>query len=122
MRKSLLAVTFGLALGATASVAQAGKYEAMVGEWAWEGFTIEVAEGGDHGLSAEVVDGPKNVGMEMIKSELEREDGAFVGRVKHPANGKVYNTKISRKGADAWKLDGCTDSGACASGVFERVK
>lgn len=41
-----------LALGATASVAQAGQYGPMVGEWAWEGLTIEVAEGGDKGVSA----------------------------------------------------------------------
>ena len=44
MRKSLLAVAAGLILGTTASVAQAGQYDAMVGEWAWEGFTIEVTE------------------------------------------------------------------------------
>lgn len=69
-----------------------------------------------------MVDGPKNVGREVIRSDLEREDSAFVGRVRHPANGKVYNTKTSREGPDAWKLDGCTVSGACASGVFERVE
>lgn len=121
MAKSVTAVACGLALGLAATAANAGNYDAMVGQWAWQGFTIEVTKGGDHGVSAEVVDGPKNVGMQMIRSDLERKDGAFVGQVKHPANGKVYNTRISRKGSDAWKLNGCTDGGACASGVFKRV-
>jgi len=122
MRKSVLAVAFGVVLGGGAATASAGQYDAMVGKWAWQAFTIEVSESADHGVSAEVVAGPKNVGMEMIQSDLTKKDGAFVGKVKHPANGKVYNTRISRQGADAWKLNGCTDGGACASGVFERVE
>ena len=122
MKRALVATVSGLVLAGWAMVAAAVDYDGMVGKWAWEGFTIEVTKGGEHGVSAQVVDGPKNVGMEMIRSDLERKDGAFVGRVKHPANGKVYNTQISRQGGDAWKLDGCTDGGACASGVFKRVE
>jgi len=121
MRNSAVAVAMGLVLGAWIGVANAGKFDPMVGKWAWQDYTIKVSESGPHGVSAKVVDGPKNVGMEMIESDLEKKDGAFVGRVKHPANGKVYNTRISRKGTDAWKLSGCTDGGACASGVFKRV-
>lgn len=106
-----------------AAGAGAGQYGAMVGQWQWQDFTVKVTESGKHGLSAEVVDGPRNVGMEMIRSELEKKgDAVFVGRIKHPSNGKVYNTKLSRQGEDAWELDGCTDSGACATGVFERAE
>ena len=121
MTRTVTVVACGFVLALSAAVASAGQFEAMVGKWAWQGFTIEVTRGGDHGVSAEVVDGPKNVGMQMIRSDLSRQDGAFVGQVKHPANGKVYNTRISQKGSDAWKLNGCTDGGACASGVFKRV-
>jgi len=122
MKKSVCAVAFGLILGTSASGATAGSFDGMVGKWAWEDFTIKVTKSDDHGVSAKVVDGPKNVGMEMIRSDLKEQEGAFVGKVKHPANGKVYNTKISQKSADAWKLNGCTSGGACASGTFKRVE
>lgn len=119
MKKFIIGAAFGILAAGGAS---AGQFDAMVGKWAWQDFTIEVSPSGDHNISAEVVAGPKNVGMEMIQSELRKKEGAFVGKVKHPANGKVYNTKISKKSADAWKLNGCTDGGACASGVFKRVE
>ncbi len=122
MKKGVLGFVLGLVAAGWVSVAAAGQYEQMVGKWTWEGFTIEVTESGEHGVSAKVVNGPKNVGMEMIQSDLAKKGEDFVGKVRHPGNGKVYNTKISRKGPDAWKLDGCTDGGACASGVFTRAE
>jgi uncharacterized protein (DUF2147 family) len=122
MKESLVATACGLVLAGWATVAGAVDFEAMVGKWAWEGFTIEVTTTGPNGISAEVVAGPKNVGMEMIRSKPEQRADFFVARVRHPANGKVYHTKISQKGPDTWRLDGCTDGGACASGVFKRVE
>lgn len=122
MKRALVATVSGLVLAGWAMVAAAVDYDGMVGKWAWEGFTIEVTKGGEHGVSAQVVDGPKNVGMEMIRSRPEHRADFFVARVKHPSNGKVYHTKISQEGPDTWRLDGCTDGGACATGVFERVE
>jgi len=46
----------------------------------------------------------------------------MVARIKHPANGQTYNAKMTFDGADSWKMDGCTNAGACASGTFTRVK
>jgi len=117
-----MAAGLGLVLGGWAATAGAVDFEAMTGQWSWEGFTIEVTESESRGISAEVVKGPKNVGMEMIQSEPKSRADFFVARVKHPANGKIYHTKISRKGPDTWRLDGCTDGGACATGVFKRVE
>jgi len=111
-----------LVAGMMAVSALAASIDDMVGKWKWQDFVVEVTKGGDHGISAKVVEGPKNVGMEMIQSALKKEGDFFVARVKHPVNGNVYNTKISMKDKDSWKLDGCTDEGACATGVFVRVK
>jgi len=121
--KKLAAATIGLiAMGAMAVSAYALDVKKMVGKWKWQDYVVEVTEGGDNGLSAKVVSGPNNVGMEMIQSKLEEKDGKIVGRIKHPGNGKVYNTQLTMPDENAWKLDGCTDDGACASGVFTRMK
>ncbi len=121
--KKLAAATIGLiAMGAMAVSAYALDVKRMVGKWKWQDYVVEVTEGGDNGLSAKVVSGPNNVGMEMIQSKLEEKDGKIVGRIKHPGNGKVYNTQLTMPDENSWKLDGCTDDGACASGVFTRVK
>ena len=112
----------GLVLGAWGAAAAAADFDAMVGKWAWEGYVIKVTKEGPYGLSAKVIEGPKNVGMEMIQSEPDLRADFFIAKVKHPANGKVYHTKISQQGPDTWQLDGCTDGGACATGVFTRVE
>jgi uncharacterized protein (DUF2147 family) len=117
-----LAAVLGLALAGWAACAAAVDFDAMVGKWSWEGFVIKVTKSGPHGISAKVVEGPKNVGMEMIRSKPELRADFFIAQVKNPANGKVYHTKISQKGADSWRLDGCTAGGACATGVFKRVE
>ncbi len=116
-----------LALGIVASgmfalSATAASVDDMVGKWKWQDFTVECAKGGDNGISCKVAEGPKNVGMEMIMSPVKQEGDHFVGKVKHPANGMIYNTKMSMADKDSWKLDGCTDDGACATGTFVRVK
>ena len=94
----------------------------MVGKWKWQDFVVQCQKGGEYGLSCKVVSGPKNVGMEMIMSPIKEEKGMFLGKVKHPGNGMVYNTRMSQPDENSWKLDGCTESGACATGTFVRVK
>jgi len=121
MRKSIAAAAAVLAMGISGSASAAGMAD-MVGKWKWTDFTIDCKEGGANGMSCTVIDGPKNKGMEMIQSKLEAKDGAFVGKIKHPASGDVYNTKMSLKDADTWSMDGCTDAGVCAKGDFTRVK
>jgi uncharacterized protein (DUF2147 family) len=114
---AILAGVMGFAAAAgAASVAD------MAGTWKWTDYTVQCKEGGANGVSCTVTAGPKNVGMEMIQSKLESKDGAFVGDIKHPANGDTYKTKIQLKDADNWALDGCTTAGVCASGTFSRVK
>ncbi|MCB1521701.1 MAG: DUF2147 domain-containing protein [Hyphomicrobiaceae bacterium] len=118
MKKALALVVGLAALGfSTAAVANP-----MVGKWKWDAFTIDCKEGGANGTSCTVAEGPKNVGMEMIKSKLEQKGNEYVGQVAHPMTGETYNAKMTMDGADSWKMDGCTAAGACASGVFSRVK
>jgi uncharacterized protein (DUF2147 family) len=113
-----------IALGGTAALAAEAKD--MVGTWKWTDYTVEVKEcttnPADSGLCATVTGGPKNVGMEMIRSKLEPKDGFFTGKVAHPASGEIYNTKLMLKDPDAWSMDGCTDANVCAKGDFVRVK
>ncbi|MBL8564274.1 MAG: DUF2147 domain-containing protein [Hyphomicrobiaceae bacterium] len=117
--KKAIAVVVGLAALGFSTAAFANP---MVGKWKWDAFTIECKEGGANGMSCVVVDGPKNKGMEMVKSKLEAKDGAHVGQIAHPMTGETYNAKMVQDGADAFKMDGCTAAGACASGTFTRVK
>ncbi len=111
---------------AGAAPANAADLKAMVGTWKWTDFTIQVKDCTTNpsgaGLCATVTAGPKNVGMEMIRSKLEgKPDGSFVGKIGHPASGETYNTKMTI-GGDVWHMDGCTDAGVCATGDFIRVK
>lgn len=119
MRISTFATAAVLALG-FASPALADP--SMVGKWKWEDFTVECKEGGAFGVSCTVADGPKNKGMEMIKSKLEKKGDEFFGQVAHPASGETYNTKMKMTDADSWSMDGCTAANVCAKGVFKRVK
>ncbi len=122
MKKTLTAALIGIAAMGMATIASAQDMSAMIGKWKWQDFVIEVTKGGEFGMSAKVVSGPANVGMEMMQSKMAAKGDAVVARVKHPANGQIYNSKMTFDGADSWKMDGCTDAGACASGVFTRVK
>lgn len=121
MKKVLTAIV-GIAAISFATSAFAGGLSDMNGKWAWEGFTIDCAEGGDNGMSCKVTAGPKNVGMEMIQSKLEADGAAFKGKIKHPQTGEDYNAKMTYDGSSAWQMDGCTAAGACASGKFTRVQ
>lgn len=95
----------------------------MVGTWQWKDFVVTCAKGGEFGLSCKVSKGPKNVGMEMLLSKIVDKGGReYIAKVRHPANGKVYNTRLTMPRDDAWELDGCTTDGACATGIFTRVK
>jgi len=117
MKKALAAA---VAL-ATLAVSTSAFAASMIGKWKWDAYTIECKEGGANGMSCVVIDGPKNKGMEMIKSKLEDKGGEFVGQIAHPATGETYNTKMKPDGDNAWKMDGCTAAGACASGTFTRA-
>ena len=114
--KKILAATMGMAFLSSASAAS---LDDMVGTWDWEGYTIEVTKCDATNVCSKVTAGPKNVGLEMMKSKIAEKDGAFVGQVAHPMTGMVYNAKMTMKDG-AWHMDGCTDAGACASGKFSK--
>jgi len=125
--KSLIRVGLLMAFAAgTATASAAAEIKDMVGTWKWTDYTVEVKEcttnPASSGLCATVLDGPKNKGMEMIRSKLEKAGDAFTGQIAHPATGEIYTTKMTLKGADTWAMDGCTDKGVCAKGDFSRVK
>jgi len=98
----------------------------LVGTWTWGGFTMQAKECATNpsgaGLCMTVTAGPKNIGMEMIRSKFEPRPDGFAGKIAHPASGEIYNTKISMKSADVLFMDGCTDAGVCATGDFVRQK
>jgi len=122
MRKLLLlsaaSVIFGF--GAVANAAEG--LSAMIGKWKWKEFTIVVTKCDSTEVCAKVVAGPKNVGLDMIKSKLKPRGKKFVGKVAHPLTGLTYNTQLSLTNKDTWQLDGCTDNKVCASGTFTRIK
>lgn len=122
MKKSI-AIGLGLFVFSSLShVMAGGKIDGMVGKWQWEGFTIVVSKCPSTEVCAKVVSGPKNVGLEMIKSKLAASGDAFVGKIAHPQTGDTYNAKISMADADTWHIDGCTEANVCASGDFKRIK
>ncbi|MGV6801520.1 MAG: hypothetical protein ACWA5L_06315 [bacterium] len=100
------------------SSAFAGDLSDMVGTWEWEGFTITVEECGDT-VCATVTDGPSNVGEEMFLTAPEADGDGWTAEVMHPATGETYYSKFTVEG-DEWTMEGCTDSGVCAEGVFTR--
>jgi len=121
--KKLILTSFALiALSTSNLVIAGGDIDMMVGKWKWESFVIEVNKCPATDICGKVISGPKNVGMDIIKSKLKDMDGSFVGKVAHPQTGDTYNAKLSMVNADTWKLDGCTDANVCASGEFKRIK
>ncbi len=113
-------------VAAIAVPANAASVKSMVGTWKWTDFTIQVKQCATNpsgaGLCATVTAGPKNIGMEMIRSKLTPQpDGSFVGKIAHPASGETYNTKMTVQD-DTWHMNGCTDAGVCATGDFIRQK
>ncbi len=109
-----------LSLGTAANAAEG--LSNMIGKWKWKEFTIVVKKCDTTEVCAKVVAGPKNVGLDMIKSKLTPRGKKFVGKVAHPLTGLTYNTQLSLTDKDTWKLDGCTDNKVCASGTFTRIK
>ena len=113
---------------ALAGVSSAAEIKDMIGTWKWTDYTVEVKECSTNpsgaGLCATVIDGPKNKGMEMIRSKLENKGGEFLGHIAHPATGDIYDTKMTFKNADTWSMAGCviTNTAVCATGDFVRVK
>ncbi len=124
-RIGLFLLGASLALTRAAGAAQ---IKDMIGTWKWTDYTIEVKECPTNpsgaGLCATVTDGPKNKGMEMIRSKLEDKNGDFYGHIAHPATGDIYDTKMTFKDADTWSMAGCVvdNTAVCATGDFVRVK
>jgi len=123
LRSALTALLLG---AAALQPATAAEIKDMVGKWQWTDYTVEVKECATNpsgaGICGTVTGGPKNVGMEMIKSKLEKKGDGFAGQIAHPATGDVYNTKLTFKDADTWSMDGCTAANVCATGDFKRIK
>jgi len=117
---SLSAAAIIFSFGTAAHAAEG--LSAMIGKWKWKEFTVVVKKCDNTGVCAKVVAGPKNVGLDMIKSKLEPRGKKFVGKVAHPLTGLTYNTQLSLTNQDTWQLDGCTDNKVCASGTFTRIK
>lgn len=118
---------FGASLALTGA-SDAAEIKNMIGKWKWTDYTVEVKECTTNpsgaGLCGTVIDGPKNKGMEMIRSKLENKDGNFVGHIAHPATGDIYDSKMTFKDADTWSMAGCvvTNTTVCATGDFVRIK
>ncbi len=123
MKKPLAMIgMMGLVATGFVTSANAATLDEMVGTWNWSGFTIAVTKCDATGVCAEVIDGPKNKGMQMIKSKLQAKDDGFVGKIAHPQTGDTYNAKMSLSDANTWHMDGCTPQNVCASGDFVRVQ
>jgi uncharacterized protein (DUF2147 family) len=94
----------------------------MIGKWRWKQFMIEVSECQGGNICAKIVEGPKNVGMQVFATNLTAKDGDLFGQVAHPETKEIYNTRFRQDGADKWQLDGCTAARVCLSGEFARIK
>jgi len=125
-RKPFLVAAAFLAVVGAVTPASAVDVNTLVGTYKWTDFTVQAKTCSTNpsgaGLCMTVIAGPKNIGMEMIRSKFQDQDGGvFVGKIGHPASGETYNTKMTLKG-DVWHMDGCTDAGVCATGDFIRQK
>lgn len=111
-----------IALSAANNAVAKNDIYSMLGTWKWEDFTIKVDKCDKTEVCATVMSGPKNVGLQMIKSKLTASGESFVGKIAHPQTGDTYNSKLSMASTNTWHIDGCTDNNVCASGDFSRVK
>lgn len=110
---AILALTFALPRGHSFELNE------IVGNWAWKAFLIRISECQDR-MCATVVEGPKNVGMELFASDLKKKGEAWVGEVVDPETDEIYFTRLRMHTKDRLKLDGCTKSKVCLSGEFVR--
>ena len=120
MRAPYTFVALLVALGAL-SVSAADRKD-MVGKWRWQKFTIEVRECKGDSLCATIVEGPKNVGMDMFASQLVAKDGEWFGQIAHPETKEIYNTRFQQKSKDRWRLDGCSPASVCLTGELVRTE
>ena len=111
-----------IALSAANNAVAKNDIYSMLGTWKWEDFTIKVDKCDKTEVCATVMSGPKNVGLQMIKSKLTASGESFVGKIAHPQTGDTYNSKLSMASTNTWHIDGCADNNVCASGDFSRVK
>jgi len=122
MKNVINACVIIAALGFASNAVAKSEIYNMLGTWKWESFTIKVDKCEITGVCAEVISGPKNVGMQMIKTKLKAQGENFMGKVAHPQTGDTYNSKLSMTDINTWHIDGCTDANVCASGDFIRIK
>ena len=111
-----------ICLAFASNAALAADLKDMIGRWRWQQYTIEVTACQGDGICAKVVEGPKNVGMEVFAAQLTVKDGNLVGQITNPDTKEIYNTRFQQQTADKWRLDGCTAARVCLSGEFLRVK
>ena len=81
MKKYFTGALVGLATFSMAAMASAQDMSQMMGKWQWQNFVIEMTQGGDFGMSAKVISGPANVGMEMMQSKLSMQGGNMVAQI-----------------------------------------
>jgi len=122
MKNIIKACVIVTSLAGTSQVFANNDIYNMVGTWKWEGFTIKVNKCDATDVCAEVLTGPKNVGLQMIKSKLALSGDSFMGKIAHPQTGDTYNSKLSMADINTWHIDGCTNNNVCASGDFTRIK
>jgi hypothetical protein len=121
MSKRILAGA-AIFLALSSFAARAADLKDMIGTWRWQQFTIEVTACQGDGICAKVIQGPKNVGMEVFATKLTAKDGKLFGQISHRETKDIYNTRFQQDDADKWSLDGCTVTRVCLSGEFVRVK
>ncbi len=102
--------------------ASAADLKDMIGKWRWQQFTIEVTECQLDSICAKVIEGPKNLGMQLFASKLVAKDGKLFGQIVHPDTKETYSTRFQQNDRETWRLDGCTATRVCLSGEFVRVK
>lgn len=113
------AMWMGAAALALAGAASAAEITDMVGTWTWEAYTVAVTECATTTVCAEVIAGPQNVGLQMLKTAPAADGDAWTAEVVHPATGEVYFSKMTFDGT-SWTMAGCTAAGVCAEGTFTR--
>jgi uncharacterized protein (DUF2147 family) len=115
-------VCAAICLGFAWNVAFAADLKDMIGRWRWQQFTIEVTACQGDSICAKIIEGPKNVGMEVFATQLTVKDSKLFGQITHPETRDIYNTRFQQDDGDKWRLDGCTVARVCLSGEFVRVK
>ena len=89
LQKSLLACAAALAVMAAATPAAAIDMNTLTGTWKWTDFTMQAkpctTNPSGAGLCMTVTAGPKNVGLEMIRSKFARSGRRRLCRQDRPS-------------------------------------